>query len=213
MVKSFFIVGNIPTEGNMATLELKDCRELVIFRALTENNRFLDACKMLMEFDKTHSERKILRKPQDKDILRRCFEECRQALRIAFPHGEKMDVNNVSHLNRFKNVFNQQLPKRCQKHYDDFVTPFRGRIKMGEIFSEHMAYIDRAGLSYYKSLISEQKREESQRVYEQVRVDSFRPLEHGYEEKGVFSKEKTYKPVSKVLYDRFLQERKSKGVG
>lgn len=186
----------------MATLELKDCKELMIFRAMTENDRFLGACKMLMEFDKTHPDRKVFRKPEDKEILRKCFEECRQALVVAFPRGEKADFTNVSHLNRFKNVFNQQLPRKCQKHHDDFTSAFQGRMGMGKIFADHMAYIDRAGLSYYKNLITEQKRETTKRKHEQVRVGNYRPLERGYGGGSVFSNETTYRSNRAALLKR-----------
>lgn len=192
----------------MATLTLKDCKEFMIFCALTENERFVDACKALMDFDKTHPNEKVFKEPKDKEILRQCFNECRQALLIAFPRDEQPDFNNLAHLNRLQNVFNQQLPRRCQKSQNAFETPFKGKIGMGQIFLKHMDYLRDAGLPYYKSLISEQKREDSKRTYEQARVDSYRPLERGYGEKKVFSGKATYKTQQEVIRDRIAEERR-----
>lgn len=183
----------------MATLALKDCKELAIFRAFTENILFLEACKALTEFDRTHPERRILQKPSDKEVLRKCFTECRQAMAIAFPRGEKPDFTKESSLNRLKNVFNQQLPSACRKSYDDFCSPISGQIGMGRIFSEHIEYIKRAGLSYYNQLNSEQKRKDEKRIHEQATVNSYRRLGHGYGNKKVFSGKTTYKTEREVV--------------
>lgn len=199
-------------EDHMATLELKDCKEAMLFRAVTENDSYLGACKALIAFDKTHPEKKFFKKTSDKEVFRMCFNECRQAVAIAFPRGEVPDFNNVAHLNRLKNVFNQQLPRMCQKYYDDFSSSFKGRIGMGDIFIKHMDYIDRAGLSYYKSLISEQKREASKRSYEQATVGCYRQLGRGFGDKKVFSEKNTYKTNREAVLARMAAERKTKGI-
>ncbi len=186
----------------MATLALKDCRELMIFRAFTENTRFLDACKALMEFDKTHPEQQILQKPSDKEILKKCHTECQRAMAVAFPREEKPDFTQKSCLNRLKNVFNQQLPRACRKCYDDFTSATGGQIGMGIIFFEHMEYIKQAGLKYYNKLNSEQKREDEKREHEQATVNSYRPLGRGYGERKIFSGKKTYQTDREAVLAR-----------
>lgn len=195
----------------MVTLELKSCKEMVVFRALTENERFLDACKTIMKFDQNHPEQKILSGGVDKEVLRMCFEECRKTLVVAFPKGEKPDFGNVSHLNRLGNVFNQQLPRGCQKTRDNFTSALSGKIRMGQVFLDHMDYIGNASLKYYKSLISEEKRESEKRTHEQVTVDSYRRLGQGYGSGKVFSPQNTYKTSKEVLVARICAERRQKG--
>ncbi len=194
----------------MGTLELKDCKEVFIFKTMTEHERFLDACKAVMAFDKEHPDKKILKGSVDKEVLRMCFTECRNAVAIAFRKGERPDFSNISHLNRLKNVYNQQLPKACQKPHDNFTSLFRGKIEMGINFLDHLEYVGRAGLKYYKSLISEEKREASKRTYEQATVGKYRQLEHGYDNGKVFSSEKQYKTNQEVIYERLSKERASK---
>lgn len=196
----------------MAVPGLKECKEFVIFRAFTENERFVDACRALTAFDKSHPDRKILRGSEDKKIMQQCFTECRQAMSAAFSFGEKPDFDNLEHLNRFKNAFNQQLPKLCQKRYEDFTSVSRGKVGMGVIFAEHISYIERAELSFYKSLIREEKREGEKREYEQARVDSYRPLEHGYGNGKVFSGKPTYKTPKEALLERMIAEKRGKGI-
>ncbi len=171
----------------MATLELKDCKEMVMFKLMTEKESFLEACREVAAFDKSHPGKEILKNGVNKEILQICFAECRAAMAIAFPRGETPDFGNLSHLNRLKNVFNQQQPKRCRKSYDNFTSVFRGKIGMGGIFLEHMDYIGQAGTKYYKSVISEEKRDAETAKREQVTVDSYRRLGKSYGSKQVFS--------------------------
>lgn len=190
----------------MATLALKDCRELALFRALTENEHFGDVCKALKEFDRTHPDRKILQKPSDKEILKTCFTECRRAMAIAFPRDEKPDFSKETCLNRLRNVFTQQLPSGCRKSRDDFRSSISGQIGMGMIFSEHMDYIGRAGLTYYKKLVRDQKREDEKRTHEQATVDNYRQLGRGYDGGRVFSGKKTYMTNRKAIISQMFND-------
>ncbi len=191
----------------MATLELKDCREMIVFKAMTENESFLDACKAVTKFDKTHPDKEILKNATTREVLQKCFKECRTALATAFPRGEIPDFNNLSHLNRLKNVFNQQLPKRGRKSYDNFSSVFRGKIGMGTIFLEHMEYIGQAGMKYYNSLISEEKREAEKVEYEQVTVGSYRRLGKSYGNGKVFSGKSTYQTSREAILSRKFNTR------
>lgn len=186
----------------MATLELKDCKEMVVFKAMTENESFLGACREIMKYDKEHPNREVLKNTVNKVILQKCFKECRKAMLIAFPRGEKPDFSNLSHLNRFKNVFNQQLPKQGRKAYDNFSSVFRGKIGMGAIFLEHMDYIGKAGMKYYNSLISEDKREAEKYEHEQASVNSYRRLGKSYGSGKVFSGKTTYQSRRDALFAR-----------
>lgn len=186
----------------MATLELKDCKEMVVFKAMTENESFLDACKKVTEYDKAHPEREILKNSTTREVLQKCFKECRMAIAIAFPRGEQPDFTNLSHLNRLKNVFYQQLPQRGRKSYDNFSSVFRGKVGMGAIFLEHMDFIGQAGMKYYNSLISEEKREAEKREYEQASVNSYRRLGKSYGAGKVFSGKATYMTEREILRAR-----------
>lgn len=191
----------------MATLELKDCKEMVVFKAMTENDSFLTACKQIAEFDKAHPGREVLKHKITKEILQKCFKECQAAMATAFPRGETPDFGNLTHLNRLKNVFNQQLPMRGRKSYDNFTSVFRGKIDMGNIFLEHMDYIGQAGMKYYNSLKAEEKREAEKIERTPVMVSSYRRLEQGYGDKKVFSGKPTYKTNREVIIERMRKER------
>lgn len=191
----------------MATLELKDCKEMVVFKAMTENESFLTACKQISDFDKSHPGREVLKHNISKEILQKCFKECQAALATAFPRGEKADFSNLSHLNRLKNVFFQQLPQRGRKSHDNFTSVFRGKIDMGAIFLDHMDYIGQAGMKYYNSLKAEEKREAEKVEYTQVTVDSYRRLGKSYNGKKVFSGKATYQTNREALISRMQKER------
>lgn len=193
----------------MATLQLKDCREFAVFKAFMECDDFASVIKSLEDFEKTHSTEKIFNSAVDKKTLKEVFAICLDARRTAFPRGEIPDFNDVSCINRFKNVFHQKLPNILKGKNDSYTSALKGKINLGALFMDKARRISDMGLRYYHQQVRQEREPEIE--HEQVMTGKYKKLGVGYGGGSVFSPKNTFKTTQEMLLEKMAQERYKRG--
>ena len=98
------------TEGNMATLSIKESREFVIFQAFSQNDSYNAALDALEKYDRENPDRRIFASAEEKKAMRDSYLMFKEAERIISRGGSAPDYDNPQIMERLNTILRQQLP-------------------------------------------------------------------------------------------------------